>query len=293
MTGQLRGGAIIFALLVCAAWTAESAAASVRLRYGFLPGSSYTVTERSHDVGKSVTTMNIMGQVQEIETPSDQVSEGRWTAKAAGGGGVVKLEATYGQHKGGERWSAEKVQSDDFFAGSRAVVTVDPLRGAVDFVIEPKDEVVQMIYRGRFSWMPVLPEGPVKEGSSFEHEYVMKSGMYNVKTTDEYVVALIKGNYVTFDVETKQVAVIRLSSAPTPEGAPPGMGMNLGDMTIAYRGKGTAVFDIKEGIFVEREGKMSYSNLEGTKGSSPVPGGMAFSTRMEGTMKYSWEMERK
>ena len=86
--------------------------------------------------------------------------------------------------------------------------------------------------------------------------------------------------------------VIKMDKGPGGAGAIPGMAM--ADMKLAYKGDGTAVFDLKEGIFIEREGKMSYSNLDSGKGSSAMPGGgMAFSTRMTGVMKYKWEMERE
>ena len=85
--------------------------------------------------------------------------------------------------------------------------------------------------------------------------------------------------------------VIKMSEAPATGGMPSAMGMS--DMKLAYKGEGTAVFDLKEGIFVEREGKMSYSNMGSTQGTSPMPGQMAFSTRMEGVTKYGFEMERE
>jgi hypothetical protein len=287
--------ALAAGLLVLGAAVADSQAAAVTLRYGFAPGATYRVTEQYHDVGKTVTEMNIMGQQQTFESPTDSVSSGSWTLKALGKtADGVKLKAEYGKHKGGERWSASKVDSGDIFGKSSAEVLIHPVKGAVEIKPSPAgDQIIEIIYKGRFAWMPVLPAGSVKEGSEFTHEYILKSGMYNVKVTDEYYLAGIKGGYVTFDVETKQIAVIKMSEAPTPEGVPAGMGMNMADMKIAYKGTGTAVFDLKEGIFVEREGKMSYSNLGSSQGTSPMPGGMSFSTRMEGVTKYGFEMERE
>jgi hypothetical protein len=281
--------------LVLLGRTVDCPAASVKLRYGFKPGAVYRVTEQHHDVGKTVTEMNIMGQQQTFESPTDQVSSGTWTVKAIGKtADGVKLQAEYGQHKGGERWSSNKVQSGDIFGNSSAEVVVHPVKGVISVKANPPDDqYVHIIYMGRFAWIPVLPGVDVKEGSEFTHEYVLKSGMYNVKVTDEYYVAEIKGGYVTFDVETREIAVIKMNEAEKPEGMPAGMGMNMADMKIAYKGEGTAVFDLKEGIFIEREGKMSYSNMDSTKGSSPLPGGMAFSSRMEGVTKYSFEMERE
>ncbi len=274
---------------------ADSTAASVTLRYGFVPGAVYRVTEQHHNVGKTVTEMNIMGQQQTFESPTDSVSSGTWTVKVLGKvKDGIKLKADYGNHKGGERWAASKVDSGAIFGKSSAEVLIHPVKGAVEIKSCPAgDQIVDIIYKGRFAWMPVLPEGDVKAGSEFTHEYVLKSGMYNVKITDEYYLAGIKGGYATFDVETKQIAVIKMSEAPAPAGAPAGMGLNMADMKIAYKGTGTAVFDLKDGIFIEREGKMSYSNMGSSQGTSPMPGGMSFSTRMEGVTKYSFEMERE
>jgi hypothetical protein len=47
---------------------------------------------------------------------------------------------------------------------------------------------------------------------------------------------------------------------------------------------------MKEGIFIEREGKMSYSNLSSSEGQTA---GMSFKTTMEGVTKFGWEMERE
>jgi len=269
---------------------ADSAASSARLTYGFKPGVNYKVTEKHHDVGKTVTEMDMMGQPQKFETASDQVSSGTWTAKGlARDGEGVKLAVTYGQHKGGQRWSSNKVQSDDIFAGSSAEVVIHPLKGLVKYIVEPQGEpIIELIYQGRFAWLPALPEGFVTKGASFTHDYVMKSGIYNIKITDEYYLVEVKGNYATFDVETKQLMVVRMDKGPGGAGAVPGM--PLADMKLAYQGEGTAVFDVKEGIFIEREGTMSYSNLDSSEGSAA---GMTFKTRMEGVVKYSWEMERE
>jgi hypothetical protein len=286
---------IVMCLLLSLVWVVNGQAASAKLRYGFKPGTVYRVTQQHHDVGKTVTEMNMMGQQQTFESPSDRVSSGTWTMKAVGKtADGIKLQAEYGQHKGGERWSSNKVQSGDIFGNSSAEIIVHPVKGVVSVKASPSDDqYVEIIYMGRFAWMPELPEGGVNVGSEFTHEYVLKSGMYNVKVTDDYYVAEIKGGYVTFDVETREIAVIKMNSAQRPEGMPAGMGMDMADMKIAYKGEGTAVFDLKEGIFIEREGKMSYSNMDSTKGSSPMPGGMSFSSRMEGVSRYSFEMERE
>lgn len=273
------------------AWGATSASgAPVSLRYGFRPGAVYRVTEQNHDVGKTITEVTMMGQVQRVETPTDQVSSGTWTARTAGrtGDGVV-LAVEYGQHKGGQRWASEKVETQDVFSGSSASVVIDPTDGAVRFTVTPEgDETVELIYKGRFMWMPVLPAGGLKVGDTFTHDYVLSSGMFSIKATDEYYLAQVRGGFATFDVESKQLMVIRMDKGPG--GTGPMGGMVMDDMKLAYKGEGTAVFDVGEGIFIEREGKMAYSNLESGKGATA---GMAFATRMEGVMRYKWEMERR
>lgn len=271
-------------------WPVDAMASKVRMTYGFKVGAVYRVTEQHHDVGKTVTQMNMMGQAQKFEDATDRVSSGTWTAKGVGKDGKgVKLAVEYGQHKGGQRWSSNKIQSDDIFAGSSAQVLIHPAKGFVKSIAKPEgDPTIELIYQGRFSWMPPLPEGFVKKGDSFTHEYVMKSGMYNIKITDDYYVVEVKGNYVTFDVETKQLMVIKMDQGPG--GTGPMQGMALADMKLVYKGDGTAVFDVKEGIFIEKEGKMSYSNLDSSEGAAT---GMSFKTKMEGVAKYNWEMERE
>ncbi|MGD8353507.1 MAG: hypothetical protein PVJ01_05005 [Pseudomonadota bacterium] len=284
------GCSLIIGSFLLVLWTAGAHASSVRLSYGFKPGAVYRVTELNHDVGKTITEMNMMGQLQKFENATDQVSEGTWTAQVTGREGKnVRLAVKYGHHKGGQRWSSNKIQSDDMFAGSSAEVLIHPHKGLVGSKVNPEgDSTVSLIYQARFAWLPVLPEGFIKKGSSFTHEYVLRSGIYNVRITDEYYLVQIKGNYVTFDVETRQLMVIRMDQGPGGAGAM--QGMNLADMKLAYKGDGTAVFDINEGIFVEKTGKMSYSNLDSGDGETA---GMSFNTRMEGVAKYSWEMERE
>ena len=281
---------VVVCLALSMSWPADAGASSVRMSYGFKPGAVYRVTEKHHDVGKSVTEMTMMGQPQRIENPTDQVSSGTWTAKGVGKEGInVKLAVKYGQHKGGQRWSSNKIQSEEIFAGSSAEVFIHPTRGFVKSIVKPEgDPTLELIYQGRFAWMPPLPEGFIKKGDSFTHDYIMKSGMYSIKITDEYYLAEVKGNYATFDVETKQLMVIKMDQGPG--GAGPMQGMALADMKMVYKGEGTAVFDLKEGLFIEREGKMSYSNLDSSEGKAA---GMTFNTRMEGVVKYSWEMERE
>ncbi len=286
--------AVVF-LSACLLLSGLADASSVRLQYGFEPGEVYKVSERHHDVGKTVTEMNIMGQSQKFETASDRVSSGIWTVKVVGKTGKgVKVEVDYGQHKGGDRWSSDKMDSANIFGDSSAEVVIHPTKGAVQYKLTPPDDqIVELMYKARFMWMPELPTGFIRKGASFTHEYVLKSGMYNIKSTDEYYLVEIKDGFANFDVETKQISIIKISEAPKPEGVPAGMGMNMADMKLAFKGEGTAVFNVKEGIFIEREGKMSYSDMGSTKGGAAMPGGMTFSSRTEGVVKYKWEMERE
>jgi hypothetical protein len=295
MSARVRFISAVVFLSVCFLLPGLADAFSVRLQYGFKPGEMYKVTERHHDVGKTVTEMDVMGQPQKFETASDRVSSGTWTVKAVGKGGEgVKIEVNYGQHKGGDRWGSDKMDSARIFGESSAEVVIHPTKGAVKYNVRPADDqIVELMYKARFMWMPELPAGFVRKGASFTHEYVLKSGMYNIKSTDEYYLVEIKDGFANFDVETKQVSIIKLSEAPKPEGMPAGLGMNMADMKLAYKGEGTAVFDVKEGIFIEREIKMSYSDMGSTKGAAAMPGGMTFSSRTEGVVKYKWEMERQ
>jgi len=272
-----------------------SHAASVRLSYGFNVGATYRVTEQHHDVGKTVTEINMMGQPQKFETASDRVSSGTWTAKGVSKDTRgVKLAVEYGEHKGGDRWGGNMMDSAQILGSSSAEIVIHSTDGAVQYEVAPSaEQIVEVIYKSRFLWMPKLPKEFVRKGSSFTHEYVLKSGMYNIKSTDEYSLVGIKGNFVTFDVETTQVSIIKMSEAPKLEGVPAGMGMNMADMKLAFKGEGTAVFDVKEGIFIEREGKMSYSDMGSVQGASAMPGGVTFSSRTEGVVKYKWEMERQ
>ena len=58
-----RSLAVLFPfLLVFLGYADDGSAASVKLRYGFKTGAVYRVTEQHHDVGKTVTEMNMMGQ---------------------------------------------------------------------------------------------------------------------------------------------------------------------------------------------------------------------------------------
>ena len=93
-----------FLLMFFLVMGSPAAASSVRMTYGFKPGSVYRVTEKHHDVGKTVTEMNMMGQPQKFENATDQVSSGTWTARGVGKDSTgVKLAVEYGQHKGGQR----------------------------------------------------------------------------------------------------------------------------------------------------------------------------------------------
>jgi len=159
-----RGGRwlwLIFILFPGVLWTGDAAAFSVRMTYGFAPGEVYKVTEQYHDVGKTVTVMDMLGQPQKFETASDQVSSGIWTAKAVGRDDEgVRLAVEYGEHKGGQRWSANKIRSDDIFSRSSAEVVISPLEGLVGSTVKPAgDPAVELVYKSRFAWMPLPDPG--------------------------------------------------------------------------------------------------------------------------------------
>jgi len=116
----------------------------------------------------------------------------------------------------------------------------------------------------------------------------MKSNRYSINTRDEYFLVEVKGNFVTFDVKTNQTMVVKLDKGTGSAGSL--QGMDLVDIKLAYKGSGTAVFDIREGIFIEREGRMPYSSLDSGEGASS---GVNVKTTMEGVLKYSWKMERE
>ena len=179
-----------------------SHAASVRLSYGFNVGATYRVTEQHHDVGKTVTEINMMGQPQKFETSSDRVSSGTWTAKGVSKDSKgVKLVVEYGEHKGGDKWGVNMMDSARILGSSSADIVIHSTDGAVQYEVAPSaEQSVEVIYKSRFLWMPKLPKEFVRKGYSFTHEYVLKSGMYNIKSTDEYSLVGIKGNFVTFDV---------------------------------------------------------------------------------------------
>lgn len=271
-------------LLLCALPLTTSWAASAKLRYGFKPGAVYAVHEQYHDVGKSIVDMEIMGQRQSMESPIDHVSEGRWTARAIGKGpgNSVRLAVDYGTQKGGDRWAASGgAGSEQHFGDSKAEVTIDPVKGLTALATTPADPLLDLIYRGRFAWLPALPSGSIKPGDSFSHDYVMKTDTFTTKGSDEYTLDEISNGMAYFSVETRMVSVIRYGGGGQGMGGP----MAMGEMNIAYQGEGTAVFDLKEGIFIEREMKMGYGTQKPSTG--------AFSSTMRGTNRTRWEMERR
>ncbi|MFC1747450.1 hypothetical protein ACFL2V_01445 [Pseudomonadota bacterium] len=258
-------------------------AQSATLKYGFKKGATYQVKQVNHDVGKSVTEMEFMGQKQVIETPMDNIFESAWQLKVVGktGAGATRLSTSYGQNKGGERWGQQGQGGAQLFGKSKAEVVIDPIDGLVSLKTTPaNDDTIELIYRTRFAWWPELPEAPIKVNDSFEYDYVIKAGMATMKGSDEYILDEVSDGLAYFAVESKLLTVYDYSA-----NMPPGMSGAAGSMTLAYKGEGTAIFDLKEGIFVEKEMQMSYATPKASKGM--------VSSNIRGTTKERWEMERR
>ena len=262
-------------------------AASATLRHGFKSGATYTVNQVYHNVGSSVTEMNMMGQKQVMESPLDHLSQGSWSAKATGKAGKVVLELDYGTQQGGERWGDPMSrQSEQMFGNSHASVTIDPLKGMVAIQPTPADDpIVDTIYRSRLGWLPSFPKKALKAGEGFLHEYTMQSGVITMKSEDDYTLDEVKDGLAYFTVETKSVAVYDYSKMYQQQNMPQGMGGPMGNMTLLYKGEGSAIFDLKQGIFIEREMKTAYSTQKPT-------GGM-ISMSMRGSVHERWEMEKR
>lgn len=272
-------------LLTSSALLADSAT----LRYGFRDGATYAVKQQYHNVGTSVTTMNMMGQQQTMESPMDHISKSSWSAKSSRKGGKVVLEVKYGQQQGGERWGDPSGNTGGkMFGDSSASVTFDLQDGMVSMKTDPPDDpIVDLIYRSRFNWMPPLPHKALKVGDSFIHDYTMQSGMATVKGEDEYILDELSDGFAYFIVESRSIIVYDYSKLyQQQEGVPEGMGQMMGNMTLAHKGEGSAVFDLSEGIFVEREMKTAYTTKK-----AETPGMMINS--MRGTTRDRWEMERR
>ena len=262
-------------------------AESVTLRHGFKSGAHYTVKQLYHDVSKSVTEMNMMGQQQVFETPMDRTHQSHWSAHAKHAGGKIVLSLDYGKQQGGERWGGQMGQGGtEMFANSSASVTLDAQKGFVSMTTQPAgDPIVNAIYQARLSWLPSFPKKPLKVGDGFLHEYTVKGQMATVKSEDDYTLDEIAGGLAYFTIETRQITILDYS-AMQPQGMPQGMGAGMmSNMTLLYKGEGTAIFDIKEGIFVEREMKTAYST------DKPSDGMMKMT--MRGTVRDRWEMERR
>lgn len=278
---------LLLTALLAAAPTLQ--AASAELRYGFRDGATYQVKQQYHNVGSSVTTMNMMGQQQTMETPINHVSKSSWSATAKRSGDSVSFKVNYGRQEGGERWGDPSGNSGaKMFGDSSATVTFDLQDGMVSMKTDPPDDpIVDIIYRHRFGWMPALPQKSLKVGDSFIHDYTLQGGMTSIKGEDEYVLEEISGNFAYFYVETRSVMVYDYSKLyQQQEGMPQGMGGMMGNMTVAHKGEGTATFDLKEGIFVEREMETAYTTKK-----AETPGMMINS--MRGTTRELWEMERR
>jgi hypothetical protein len=172
------------------------------------------------------------------------------------------------------------------FADSSASVTLDRQKGFISMTTKPADDpIVDAIYMARLAWLPAFPNKPLTVGDGFLHEYTVKGQMMTVKSEDDYTLDEIDGGLAYFTVETRQVTILDYS-AMQPQGMPQGMGAGMmSNMTLLYKGEGTAIFDIKEGIFIEREMKTSYS--------TDKPSGGMMKMTMRGTVRDRWEMERR
>lgn len=272
------------------------AADAVSLRYGFKQGATYSVRQLHHDVGKSIVDMSgyaqqmqqMMGQQMpgmaggKMESPIDRLYKSAWSARVVGKkNGAIRLAMDYGQQEGGERWAGPSGDSAQHFGDSRGEALIDPRKGVVGLSTEPAEGMVELIYRARLAWLPVLPQGRLKLGDSFSHDYVFKDEMYSMKSEDEYILDEVSDGYAYFSVESRALMVIR-STAPQQAQGMSGMG---GEMRIAYRGDGSAVFSLKEGIFIEREMKLAYD--------TPESGSGGFNTTMRGAVRERFEMERR
>lgn len=275
---------ILLAAVLALAPLAASHAAGVKLRYGFHGGGAYHVHELHHDIGKSIVEMEMMGQHQKMESPIDQISESRWSATVVGKAksGGVRLAMKYGTQKGGERWAANAGPgSEQMFGQSKAEVTIDPIKGMTALTTTPAEAAYDAVYRGRFGWMPELPTAAIKPGDGFSHDYTIKGQGYTVKGTDEYTLDEVRDGMAYFSVESRMMMVMRYGDAAQGMGGP----AMMGEMTLAYKGDGSASFDLKEGYFTEREMKLAYTTPKPTTG--------AFNSTMRGVMKQRWEMERR
>ncbi len=263
-------------------------AASATLRYGFRDGATYTVKQQYHNVGTSSVSMSMMGQKQTMDTPVNHTSINSWSAKVSHKGDKMILDTSYGKTEGGERWGDPSGNgAGNIYGKSSARATIDPLRGMTALSTNPaRDSIVDSIYRFRFAWMPQLPKKTLKVGNSFTYDYTVQSGMITMKGEDEYILDEIKDNVAYFTLESQSVVVQDYSKLEQPEGMPEGMGSMMGNLTMAYQGEGTASFDLKEGIFVEREMQITYTTKK-----SKTPGAMINS--MRGTIRDRWEMERR
>jgi hypothetical protein len=239
---------LITPLLSAALFTSQMVeAASVTLRHGFQNGAAYQVNQVYHNVGNSVTEINMMGRKQVMETPLDHLSNGSWTAKAARKEGKTELTLNYGKQQGGERWGDPiSNQSEQMYGDSSARITIDPLDGMTAMQTTPADDVIiDTIYRARLSWLPAFPKKALNTGNGFLYEYTTESGMFTIKSEDDYTLDEISDGLAYFTIETRAVAVYDYSKMYQQQNIPQGMGVPMGEMTLLYKGEGTAVFNIK------------------------------------------------
>ncbi len=269
--------------------SAPAQAASVQLRYKLSKGASYQVKQLHHDKGKSVSEIDMMGQKQVIESPLDHVSSSQWNARVISiSQGKAKLAMGYGRHQGGQRWAKSTTDSAKLFADSKAEALIDPVKGLVSLTTTPADALTDIVYRSRFGWLPALPRNRLKVGDGFEHDYRYNSEQMSSKRHDEYYLDEVANGLAYFSVESKEIIVHKFQQPdPAQMGGMQGMmpQQGGGSMTITYKGEGTAIFDLKEGMFIEWEVKRAYD--------MPTSSMMGMTTRMRGVVRERWELERR
>jgi secreted PhoX family phosphatase len=198
---------------------------------------------------------------------------------------------SYGQHKGGERWADPNQagsSSAAMFNTSKAEAIIDPIKGLIDIKTTPKDALTDVIYRSRFGWLPELPQKALKVGEGFEHDYSYQGEMMSSKRSDEYYLDDISDGMAFFSVESQEILVYNIqmpdmSQMQGMQGMMPQQPPS--QMKMIYKGDGTAIFDIKQGIFVEWEVKRAYK--------MPTSSMMGMTTTMQGVVRERWEMERR
>jgi hypothetical protein len=254
-------------------------AGPAKLRYEFKNGGVYQVNIVQHNKGESAAKIGFGGDQKVMETPIDDVRKSSWVIKSSRiGGGVMQLTMDY----------AKDQNDSSTFAGSHAVVDIDPQKGMINIVTKPDDSLTRAVYEPRFAWLPSLPVKALKPDDSFTSDYKVKGELVSMKGCDEYVLDEISNGIAYFTLESKLITINHISAMPKMENLPEVFTMPKAlDWTLVYKGEGTAVFDLQEGIFIEREILYRY----GQKGQNSGMG--VTMNNLRGTIKQRCEMERR